>query len=585
MTQFEFSPKQKLVLTSPPDLFVDACPGAGKTQCLVERFVTRPFISDRRGVALVSFTNAAVEEVRRRCAPFPELLNNPNYTGTLDAFINQFVVGPIYRYAFGPWPSFRDVWSSVHGTNFVIKDSDVVFEMDWFDFSSSGNATMLPNRAPKDVRVEVKNLSRSQRAEASRHASTRHQELQERGYLSSGTSRSWLIEFLNNPVYAGLITDILSSRFGEMIVDEVQDCSKIDIQLLEFVRSAGVPLVVAGDLDQAIFSFRGSPDDLTRCQEFVKGFAKTVVLDENFRSSSVVCDINTRLRLSNKADVPSGRNAERHLPIHILEDDGTAAIRDKVARLIESEGFGLGEAVVVAFTRDHARRVAGGAAIPIYVSCALERLALAANGCQDFQMDTNRWTGRFGAALLGIARGEFQFRSESEFFAEVGITEIQFRDGCFRLANMQHPYAEAPEIYRQTLLDGLDLLGWSHWFDLCKLRVEDVRAWGQPPVPERQRLSWSTIHGFKGRQSPVVVLVIPEAHAYHGSALKHWVNELESDTRRVYYVGVSRAEQLLCIVVASTEYASLISILSEWGLPFIEHGAIGRQTTLPGLLG
>ncbi|WP_371272122.1 UvrD-helicase domain-containing protein [Streptomyces sp. cf124] len=44
-----------------------ACPGAGKTRAMVARFLKRTAEEPRRGIALISFTNAAVDEVRRRC--------------------------------------------------------------------------------------------------------------------------------------------------------------------------------------------------------------------------------------------------------------------------------------------------------------------------------------------------------------------------------------------------------------------------------------------------------------------------------------------------------------------------------------
>src|SRR5215218_3574503 len=97
--------------------FVEACPGAGKTQTIVERFLRRPTVPPRKGVALLSFTNAAANEARARCIGHPDLLLCPNYLGTIDSFINRFIVGPLYRQVHGRWPSFKDSWDGVQGTS------------------------------------------------------------------------------------------------------------------------------------------------------------------------------------------------------------------------------------------------------------------------------------------------------------------------------------------------------------------------------------------------------------------------------------------------------------------------------------
>ncbi|MDK8652958.1 UvrD-helicase domain-containing protein [Corynebacterium accolens] len=89
----EFTSSQKSLIESESGGFFEACPGAGKTQTIVERFARRADSEDSRcGTALVTFTNAAAEEVQRRCAHKPKLLQAPNFVGTIDSFINRFLL-------------------------------------------------------------------------------------------------------------------------------------------------------------------------------------------------------------------------------------------------------------------------------------------------------------------------------------------------------------------------------------------------------------------------------------------------------------------------------------------------------------
>ncbi|MCX4578936.1 UvrD-helicase domain-containing protein [Streptomyces sp. NBC_01571] len=65
---------QQALVDAQDSLFAAACPGAGKTRAMVARFLKRTAEEGRRGIALISFTNAAVDEVRRRCGNQVEAL-------------------------------------------------------------------------------------------------------------------------------------------------------------------------------------------------------------------------------------------------------------------------------------------------------------------------------------------------------------------------------------------------------------------------------------------------------------------------------------------------------------------------------
>ena len=60
--------EQRAVITNHGAAFVQACPGAGKTETIVGRVSSLlTGLPPRRGIAVLSFTNAALEEFTRRC--------------------------------------------------------------------------------------------------------------------------------------------------------------------------------------------------------------------------------------------------------------------------------------------------------------------------------------------------------------------------------------------------------------------------------------------------------------------------------------------------------------------------------------
>ncbi|MFF4354824.1 3'-5' exonuclease [Streptomyces sp. NPDC001530] len=101
--------------------------------------------------------------------------------------------------------------------------------------------------------------------------------------------------------------------------------------------------------------------------------------------------------------------------------------------------------------------------------------------------------------------------------------------------------------------------------DWAQLTKNDVR----PSLP------FSTIHGVKGLQFPAVALVLPSTSRGRGrgrsqepTALDHWENDTAAESRRVLYVGVSRAQRLLMLVIPDDHKHRVIRLLTRDAVPF-----------------
>jgi ATP-dependent exoDNAse (exonuclease V) beta subunit len=92
------TPEQETFAAHIGGAFVNACPGAGKTRTIIARLARiAATLPPRQGIAILSFTNSAVDEFRERClaAGLDTLLQYPSFMGTLDAFVRHFVVLPL----------------------------------------------------------------------------------------------------------------------------------------------------------------------------------------------------------------------------------------------------------------------------------------------------------------------------------------------------------------------------------------------------------------------------------------------------------------------------------------------------------
>ena len=88
---------------------VSACPGSGKTTVLLAKLkllADRMPFDDNSGICVLSHTNVAVDEIRKRLSCYEDKLHSyPNFIGTIQSFIDKFVtihisgnlLGIVYR--------------------------------------------------------------------------------------------------------------------------------------------------------------------------------------------------------------------------------------------------------------------------------------------------------------------------------------------------------------------------------------------------------------------------------------------------------------------------------------------------------
>lgn len=91
------------------------------------------------------------------------------------------------------------------------------------------------------------------------------------------------------------------------------------------------------------------------------------------------------------------------------------------------------------------------------------------------------------------------------------------------------------------------------------------------PEHQREHLSVSTVHGFKGREAHTVILIEPETYPLiHPNSIFNTIfgdthDSIVSDEKRLFYVGVTRAERNLYLLHADP--SEPIQFLSTGGLP------------------
>src|SRR5207244_547925 len=97
-TGMELTEEQQRLADPATEVFSEACPGSGKTRAILARAAALiSLLPPRFGIAVLSFTNSAVDEFLERAAraDLAHRLRFPTFVGTFDAFVRTFLMLPV----------------------------------------------------------------------------------------------------------------------------------------------------------------------------------------------------------------------------------------------------------------------------------------------------------------------------------------------------------------------------------------------------------------------------------------------------------------------------------------------------------
>lgn len=112
------------------------------------------------------------------------------------------------------------------------------------------------------------------------------------------------------------------NRLDYIHVDEFQDVDPIQYSMIRFLSSPNSELCVVGDPDQTIYTWRGASVDIIL--RFDKDFpdSKTVILDQNYRSTKAILDASNALIANNKGRIKKDLFSNREGDEKIVEYEG-----------------------------------------------------------------------------------------------------------------------------------------------------------------------------------------------------------------------------------------------------------------------
>lgn len=274
--------QRKVVFEKEGKFVVRACPGSGKTYSVAARLADRMsnWPLNNQGIAAISFTNAAWQEIERQVTTHFKIekpIPYPHFLGTIDSFVNRFIFLPFGHLVMG-CPNRPVLVGEPHGPWSGKGFVDGLFPNLTYDIN--GNIHPINKRA---MPRQWKN---------NRYIIPMKRRLIKTGYANQDDANYFAMKVLET--YPNVAKAIIQ-RFPLFMIDEAQDTSEIQMSIIDLLIDNDLRnIMLVGDPDQAIFEWHGAKPQLF-IEKFDAWRENSIILNENRRSSQNICDCTWRL--------------------------------------------------------------------------------------------------------------------------------------------------------------------------------------------------------------------------------------------------------------------------------------------------
>lgn len=566
--------EQQAAVDNPGNLLLTACPGSGKTRTLIAKLVSEieGVRGSPRSICCITYTNTAVQEIEQRTRA---QLQPGDETCFSVSTIHAFCLNEILR----PFGWLKPEFS---GQRKILTRESPDFEPVCAHAAAQVNLFQLKQGDYDDfeglaVDTQGQLIGLAARNEPVRRAApyfwARCAEL---GYIDFGTIVFGAYRLLRD--YPRIAMS-LSARFRWFLIDEFQDTSELQIEILKLLYATGRSSFFAvGDLAQSIFSFAGARPELVAPFGTHIAARQDLSLSENFRSSRRI--VNHAERLFPRVPAMTAVGDNRDYPLDPVLVSGVSvfqAIAEEFLPRLEAARIPLGEATILAKDwasliglsrqlREFGTPIVGPGARPYRRSRLFAQLAEQFCGAlTDPNPETSRQLER---ALFHTVQDVTGQRRIDVFSHDGRVVLIRLMREAGRLANASRGAVAWLDAMSQATGAILQNAGYvdqeqaglffasvqemkadmrRQKIDTANLTIDDLGLFASPT----RALRLSTLHYAKGREYDAVAMI----GLRRGAFPHHKAVDIDAE-KRLFYVGVTRARKLLMYVAERDSYGN-----------------------------
>lgn len=575
----QLTEQQRAAVVHPGNFVLAARPGSGKTRTVGLRLAQAAVTGERR-VAVASYTNVAVHEVRDVCREAGVVLGREHFVDTLHALLNTYVVRPFGHLVCGYSGRLRirdAEWTrdsnAARGWRDVVLNTEKTMRVSVVHFHLDRNGDAVCHSRPSDFHYMALDDINAKGAAQAKQLKTLHARC---GVVSQSDALYWALQVLR--AYPR-IAKAVAGRFDEIIIDEAQDTSDVQLACLETLMDTGRlgSLVTVADPEQSIYAFQGA--DPERFQEFVSARSLAELrLTANFRSSQRICDVAHRFTQREHADVAEGPNAQCDIPpeLYRYHRDRPADAVEQFRTRLNWHGLDPAQAVVVVRASRLADTIEGREEVDSHrVLRALGRFGGAANAGNTLSASDVRSVEE---ALLWLIKPELSYTElPHEQQRKLRLAVGQLRANLPRLTGTLGDWAAACRPHVVAALGELQVRG-----DLAHRPQDVLKNLAQYNtvqadrhfVPSATIPPIHTVHAVKGRSIDSVLLIVEgssrvgrtdQARLLSALAAEEHVDPSDREELRIGFVSVSRAERYCAVALPDTVAEDVVGRYVDMG--------------------
>lgn len=578
-----------------------ACPGSGKTTVLIAKLkliADKSPLKDGRGVCVLSHTNVAVSELKAKLGKSAErLLSYPNFVGTIQTFVDQYITFPFLRQfantsiqVISDEDYANQLYSLICKTDSKLKwfidqqynafgvkryDSVVKFMANIYTDDEGGIHLSGVNRvlAGKSTNSAISYARAIQRL------------LSEEGLIRYNDTYRYTLLALKK--YGSSLRTLLSRRFQYVFVDEYQDCSTLQRNVLDALFSGTETIFQKiGDVDQAIYNSTNDNTPVWQVEDSYMSIA------HSNRYSQEIADVLSVLR-TNQETIISSRGVQHIKPtLFVYDSSSRLKVIPTFIQEIQSNGLAKPEGIYKAvgmfenvsglkisdYWPTFQKKVNQQSIVhfPDYIS---EISSALANGSLSL---SERWIRKLLSKVLhyvGIkdeAEKEYGSISIKRYISN-SFPQI-YQSSILSLSQI-HDFSysavekKVKEIFASLLGDGwLEIIPDSF---MQPVREPQVASEDSHILYDESSISivFDTVYGVKGETHDATLYL--ETETKKSSDIRRILpllerkitqckNELQEKSRRCVYVGFSRPKYLLCLAISEKTYVGHETAFSSW---------------------